>query len=240
MSPRLDIRELEREIQAAAERARVDAQEIADRLRGDVEAVTERLREEAQAAGRRVRREAPRKAIHLASLVIPLAILHLPLVATRRALAVVAVALLVADVAKIHQPRMRSLFVTFFGPLIRRHEHTGITGSTYMLVSALLATYLFPPAEAACALVFLVLGDTMAAIVGMAWGRTPLFGKSLEGFVAGFAASLAGGLFLVPELPVHAVALGALAAALVEVLPIPVDDNFRIPLVAGLVLHWAA
>lgn len=240
MTPRLDFRELEREIQETAARARVDAQEVADRLRGDVEAVTERLRQEAQAAGRRVRHEAPRKAIHLASLVIPLAILHLPLDAVRRALAVVAVALLVADVAKIHQPRARSLFVTFFGPLIRRHEHTGITGSTYMLVSALLATYLFPPAEAACALVFLVLGDTMAAIVGMAWGRTPLFGKTLEGFLAGFAASLAGGLFLVPELPVLAVALGALAAALAEVLPIPVDDNFRIPLVAGLVLHWAA
>ena len=29
-----------------------------------------------------------------------------------------------------------------------------------------------------------------------------------------------------------------LAAAVVEILPIPVDDNFRIPLLAGLVLEW--
>jgi len=27
-------------------------------------------------------------------------------------------------------------------------------------------------------------------------------------------------------------------AAIVEVAPIPVDDNFRIPLIAGLVLEW--
>lgn len=239
MTPRLDFRALEREIQAAAARARVDAQDLADRMLGDVEAAAQRLRGEAQAAGLRVKHEAPRKAIHLASIVIPLAILHLPLSACRRTLVILAVALLVADVAKIHQPRLRSVFVTFFGPLIRRHEHTGITGSTYMVVSALLATYLFPPDEAACALVFLILGDTMAAIVGMAWGRTPLFGKTLEGFAAGFAASLAGGLLLVPDLAPAAVALGALAAALAEILPIPVDDNFRIPMVAGLVLHWA-
>jgi len=158
------------------------------RLRGDVETVAERMRTEAEAAGRRVRDEAPRKAIHLSSIVIPLGILHLPLDAARRTLAILAVALLVADVAKIHQPRLRSLFVSFFGPLIRRHEHTGITSSTYMIVSALLATYLFSPAEAAGAMVFLILGDTMAAIVGKAWGRTPLYGKTLEGAVAGFIA----------------------------------------------------
>jgi dolichol kinase len=237
--PPLDFRDLEREIQAAAARARVDAQEVADRLRGDAQAVADRLRGEALAAGVRVRGEAPRKAIHLASIVIPLAMLHLPLAACRRGLAVLAVALLVADVVKIHEPRLRSLFVTFLGPLIRRHEHTGITGSTYMIVSALLATYLFEPAEAACALVFLIVGDTLAAIVGLAWGRTPLFGKTVEGFLAGFVASFAAGVALVPELPIGTVALGAAAAAIIEVLPIPVDDNFRIPLVAGLVLHWA-
>ena len=239
MKRRVDVRELEREILAAASRARVDAQEIADRLRGDVEAAAERVRAEAEAAGRRVRREAPRKAIHLTSIAIPLGILHLPLETARRTLAILAVALLVADVAKIHQPRLRSLFIAFFGPLIRRHEHTGITSSTYMIVSALLATYLFSPPEAAGALVFLILGDTMAAIVGMAWGRTPLFGKTLEGSLAGFVAGAVGAAALVPALPLHAVALGALTASLVEVLPIPVDDNFRIPLLAGLVLHWA-
>jgi len=235
----LDFHELEREIQAAAARARVDAQEVADRLRTEAGVVADRLRGEAQAAGARVKDEAPRKVIHLASIVIPLAILHLPLDACRRALAVLAVALLVADVVKIHQPRLRSMFVTFLGPLIRRHEHTGITGSTYMIVSALLATYLFEPLEAACALVFLIVGDTLAAIVGKAWGRTKLFDKTLEGFLAGFVASFAAAATLVPELPLAAVALGAFAAAVVEVMPIPVDDNFRIPLVAGLVLHWA-
>lgn len=234
-----DFKELEREIQAAAARARVDTQEVVDRLRGEVQAVAERMKGEAQAAGEKVRREAPRKAIHLTSIAIPLAILHLPLSACRRALVVLAVALLVADVVKIHQPKLRPLFTTFFGPLIRRHEHTGITGATYMIVSALLATFLFEPVVAAAALVFLIVGDTFAAIVGMAWGKTPLFGKTLEGFVAGFVTSFAAAVALVPSLSPSTIAFGALVGALVEILPIPVDDNFRIPLVAGLVLQWA-
>jgi dolichol kinase len=151
---------------------------------------------------------------------------------------VIGVALLVADLVKMHQPRWRSVFTTFFGPLIRRHEHTGITSSTYMIVSALVATYLFDRHVAAAALVFLIVGDTLAAMIGLAWGKTPLFGKTLEGFLAGFVSSFVAAALLVPELSLPAIALGALAGAVAEVLPLPVDDNFRIPLVAGLVLQF--
>ena len=107
------------------------------------------------------------------------------------------------------------------------------------MVSALIATYLFDASVAGAAMIFLIVGDTFAAIVGMAWGRTRLFEKSLEGFLAGFVTSFAAVVVLVPSLPWGAVALGALVGAIIEVLPIPVDDNFRIPLIAGLVLQWA-
>jgi dolichol kinase len=198
----------------------------------------ERVRQEAQAAAERVRDEAPRKAIHLASIILPLALLHLPQTLFRRGLVAVAVTLLIVDLAKIHQPKVRSYFTAFFGHLIRRHERTGITGSTYMVVSALLASYLFEREVAAAALVFLTVGDTLAAVVGKAWGRPRWFGKSFEGFLAGFAGSLLAASLLVPGVPWPALAVAALAAAVVEVLPIPVDDNFRIPLVSGLVLQW--
>ena len=35
-------------------------------------------------------------------------------------------------------------------------------------------------------------------------------------------------------------AAAAFVAMVVEILPIPVDDNFRIPLIAGVVLEWLA
>ncbi|MEZ5065238.1 MAG: hypothetical protein R3B81_10940 [bacterium] len=235
---RPDLSALEREILRAAERARVDAQEIADRLRGDAQAAAEQLRQEAIAAGERVKDEAPRKAIHLTMIVIPLAILYLPLPLVRWVLMFFGILLIVVDLFKIHDARWRAYFKRFFGKLIRGHEEAGITGSTYMIVSALLATYLFTPPVAAAALVFLIVGDTLAAMVGKAFGRVPLFGKSLEGFLAGFVSSFVAAWLLVPSLPWTAVLAAALAGSIVEIAPIPVDDNFRIPLVAGLVLQW--
>ncbi len=238
---RPDLKDLEREILAAAEKARVDAQEIVDQLREDASAAAGRVKDEAVAAGERVKGEAPRKAVHLAAISIPIGLLYVPLAPGRRILMIIAAALLITDLAKIHQPRLQSYFSQFFGSIIRRHEHSDITGSTYLMISALLASYLFAPPIAAAALVFLIVGDTLAAFVGKAWGRTRIFGeKTLEGFLAGWISSFLAAWALVPALGPGPLAASAFVAMVVEILPIPVDDNFRIPLVAGLVLEWLA
>ncbi len=194
--------------------------------------------ERVQATAQRIKGEAPRKAVHLAAIAIPLGLLYVPLIPARRTLMVLAAVLLVVDLAKIRQPRLRSWFVHFFGAALRRHERTDITGSTYLVMSALLCTYLFELKTAVAALVFLIVGDTMAAIVGKAFGRTRLFGKTLEGFGAGWISSTLAAVAIVPEIGWLPLAAAAFVAMVVEIAPIPVDDNFRIPLVAGLVLEW--
>jgi dolichol kinase len=226
------------EAQAAGERIRGEARARADRIRDEAQVAADRVLEEAREAAEKVRDEAPRKAIHLSSIVIPIGLLHLPPTLSRRVLIVAAVGLLVVDLVRIHHPKLRSYFTAFFGHLIRRHERETITGATYLVISALVVSMLFDVEVAAAALVYLIVGDTLAAMVGKAWGRTPVFGKSLEGFLAGFASSFAAAWALVPSLGPGPLAVGAFVAALVEILPIPVDDNFRIPLVAGLVLEW--
>ncbi|MBZ0269778.1 phosphatidate cytidylyltransferase [bacterium] len=260
MKKRLDLREFEREIQAAAEKARVDAQEIVDRLRSEAQTTAERVRAdasaatgrmkaeavaaggrvkaEAKAAGGRVKHEAQRKAIHLFAITIPLGLLYLPITPARRVLMGIAVALLLVDLAKIHQPRLRSYFTQFFGHLIRRHEHSEVTASTYLVVSALVVSYLFEAEVAAASLVFLIIGDTLAAMVGKAWGRTRLFGKTLEGFLAGWISSFLVAWALVPSFGPWPLLAASFVGAVVEILPIPVDDNFRIPLLTALVLRW--
>jgi dolichol kinase len=192
---------------------------------------------EIREAAARVQGEAPRKAIHLSSIVIPLGILYLPLTVSRRGLALATALFLIVDLLRLHHRKVRSYFSKFFRRLIRRHERRGLLASTYMMVSALLATYLFSREVAAAAYIYLVVGDTVAAIVGKAWGRIPVFGKTLEGFLAGFLASWGAAWALVHDIPPEILAAGALAAAIVEILPIPVDDNFRIPLLSGVVLE---
>lgn len=205
-------------------------------MKGEESEIAREFRE----AATRLQDEAPRKAIHLMSIVIPLGILHLPIDVTRRGLLLATLLFLGIDLARLHDARVRTYFTKFFGRLIRRHERNDLLASTYMLVSALLATALFSREVAAAAYLFLVVGDTVAALVGKAWGRTRVFGKTLEGFAAGFAASFVSAILLVPGLSWGVLAAGALAAAIVEILPIPIDDNFRIPLLSGLVLQWLA
>lgn len=145
------------------------------------------------------------------------------------------VAAIVVDLLRIHEHRVRRFFRDFFSGMIRDHERSALLGSTYLLLAALLATEIFPRPVAAAALGFTVLGDAFAAIVGKAWGRHRLFKKTLEGAAGGLVACLAWAAFLVAagHLPWTVALAGALLASLIELLPIPLDDNLGMTLAAG-------
>ena len=188
--------------------------------------------------------EARRKLIHLGFLVLPLWLLHpfglWPRGRSdfRNLLIVLVVGAIVVDLVRLHAPGVRQAFRHFFGEMIREHEELSLLGSTYLLLAALLAVEIFPQPVAAAALGFTVLGDAFAAIAGKAWGRTRLFHKTLEGALAGFAVCLMWATYLgaggyVPWMPLLC---GALAASLMELLPIPLDDNLGITLFSGYVM----
>jgi glycerol-3-phosphate acyltransferase PlsY len=185
--------------------------------------------------------EARRKAIHLSFLVLPLVLLLEPLPWPRtrgqfRVLFLTLTASAIAlDVLRIHERRVRTIFRRFFGELIRQHEALSLLGSTYLLLAALIAIEVFPRPVAAVALGFTVLGDATSALVGRAWGRHKLFGKSWEGTAGCLVTCLlwAACVSHAAALPWPVTIAGAVAATLVEVLPIPLDDNLGITLAAG-------
>ncbi len=185
--------------------------------------------------------EARRKAIHLAFILLPLDILHhwLPWPNSTRAwrlvLLLCVLTAVVIDVVRIHERRVQAWFRRFLGELIREHEQFNLLGSTYLLLATLLALEIFPRPIAAATLGFTVLGDGFAALAGRAYGHTRLFGKSLEGFAVGLVACLAWAAYMagLGHLPWHVVIVGALVASLVEMLPIPLDDNLAVTLAAG-------
>lgn len=183
--------------------------------------------------------ELKRKAIHLASLVIPIGYYISPDAWHRdweRALLASVILSLAIEVFRLNHPRSRNLFRHFFGELLRNHEDASLLGSTYLLIACLLSIHLFPKPIAVLALSFLIVGDTVAAIVGKSVGRVRIFGKTLEGSLACLAVCFGITLFL-PEIPFHVAIIGALVATLFELLPIPLDDNFRIPLSAGFAME---
>ena len=189
--------------------------------------------------------EARRKAIHLSFVVLPLELLLelLPWPRGRGQFRVLFLTLtasaIALDVLRIHERRVRTFFRLFFGEMIREHERMSLLGSTYLLLAALLSIELFPQPVAATAIGFTVIGDAFGALVGRAWGRHKVFNKSLEGGLGCLAACLAWAAFVVSVGGVSApVAIaGAVVATVVEMLPIPLDDNLGITLAAGYTMR---
>ena len=189
--------------------------------------------------------EARRKAIHMSFIVLPLALLLevQPWPRGRTEFRLLFLALtagaIVLDVLRIHERRVRTFFRQFFGEMIREHERLSLLGSTYLLLASLLAIELFPQPIAATAIGFTVLGDAMGALVGRAWGRHKMFHKSLEGGLGCLAACLAWAAFVstVGGVPATVAIAGAVVATLVEMLPIPLDDNLGITLAAGYTMR---
>lgn len=184
--------------------------------------------------------ETLRKSIHLSSLVIPFSYRYIIGFDNRRlafALLLLSFTIsLVVEFYRFWQKDFRRTFHRVFGLILRRHEMKDFTGATYMLFAAMLCVAFLSPVIASCAVAFLSIGDTFAALVGMNFGKRKLgkSSKSLEGSLACFASCLAFGLFWLNNPPLAFI--GALVATLAELSNLPVDDNLRIPLLSGLVM----
>ncbi len=130
-----------------------------------------------------------------------------------------------------------------FKDYTKEKERGKISTTTLYLVSCLLTILLFERSIAIAAMVFLAFGDPLAEIVGTRFGRIRFLGKSLEGSLACFLACWLSGsvLLLLPgmDLTGRLVLIGALAATFMEFLPVPVDDNFTVPLFSASVMHLA-
>ena len=95
---------------------------------------------------------------------------------------------------------------------------------------------LFPDPINYASVVILTFGDGFATIFGKKFGRTVVpfnKGKRLEGSVFGVLFAFSGALFFLN--PMKAL-IGAVVGMLVEVLPLPINDNLTIPLITGLAL----
>jgi dolichol kinase len=182
--------------------------------------------------------EIQRKIVHLLGLAIPIGY---GLTSEETALEVILLlflGFLFVDLLRQFHGGTASLFKKYiYGKVLREEEKSRLMGSTYYLFSALLTILLFPKPIALVSLLILILSDTCAALVGKGIGKIPIFRKTLEGTLAFFFSSLAIVLIFSPTDPLSEI-LGALGATLIELLPIPLDDNITIPFVAGAIMFF--
>lgn len=123
------------------------------------------------------------------------------------------------------RPRDRGHFV--FGPVT-------------LGIGAFLALLLFSQPAASAAIYALAFGDGCAGLVGKFFGRHRppfLFGKSIEGSLACFAAVFLASFLVLSDM--RLILFSALTAMFAEAMPLEDFDNLVLPLAVGLVVQLA-
>jgi len=147
------------------------------------------------------------------------------------------------EIVRFAFPSVNRWMMSHFGVILKEEEGFRLTGSTYLLLSSLAVFVLFDKYVAIASLLFLSIGDLMATVIGGKYGRRIVFNKSLEGSLACLASCLLIGMAVTKVSPVMVLpvaVVGAASATIVELLPIPVDDNLTIPLFSAGIMTLAA
>lgn len=179
--------------------------------------------------------ELERKLIHFTGLFVPVLYWVTSQEVTLWFLGIAVAVGIFAEVARFKWTWFKNSIYPFVGKYEREHERKKITGATCFMMGAFVAVAVFSQNVAVSSLLFLTFGDSVAALVGTRFGRHKMFGKSAEGSLACFSVCAAVGWWLLGWVGI----LGALTATVIELLPVPVDDNVRIPLVSGTVMQAA-
>ncbi|MCW3978545.1 MAG: SEC59/DGK1/VTE5 family protein [Candidatus Bathyarchaeota archaeon] len=115
-----------------------------------------------------------------------------------------------------------------------------VSAPIWFALGTLLSITLFPFRYATIGVLTVSVGDPVAALAGQFLGRHPNplnRSKSVEGSLAGFAASaLICSLLTDPAISV----VGCLVGMIVEALPLPMNDNFTVPILSALSSFVAA
>ena len=183
-----------------------------------------------------------RRLFHLtAGTSVPIAGIFAPETGMIMALAVLSGGALVLDLARFRLRWLNRQFLRMLAPLLKHDEGHRITGATYLVTGGLLAFLLFGADVAVAVLLFLSLGDPVAALVGRRMPGPRLRGKSPGGTAAFVVVAMAvvAVLWGSGAVDYHwGMWVGALVAGLVELASIPPDDNAAIPLVAGATMYF--
>ncbi len=173
-----------------------------------------------------------RKGFHISSIYIPLLYAFLSKESAAMIIVPVSIVFLFLDALRLFHKGLNSYTLRKFKGFMRKEEEKRLTGSSYFLLGCCLSIILFSKPVAITSILIMIVSDTLAAIVGRRFGRTKIFDKTAEGSLSFFGSAVIL-VVIIPGVPLFAGFLGALAATVVEALPIGLDDNLAVPLVAG-------
>ena len=185
-------------------------------------------------------REFSRKIIHLLNIIIPLVYLYL--IKDRMDMLIfISVILICCFFVEVLRNQF-SFFYKFFKKylhfMMRDHEKEGgITGATWFFTGSLFTIILIPKPYCIVALLFVAVGDTFAALIGMNYPLIKIGRKTLSGSISCFVTCCIIGLLFSYELSATTIMIGALIATITELSLVGINDNLSIPIFSGLSMY---
>lgn len=149
-------------------------------------------------------------------------------------LVAIGVLLLLGDALRLMHRRTNEFFFRSFSSLASPREARGLASSTWYVFGIATTVLLVPRPEAVSGVLVLGLADPIASVIGQKYGRRPFLGGTIEGTAVFVAVALT---ILALRHPLAAAVPAAVLAALAERRSWPLDDNFTVPIVTGLVLY---
>jgi glycerol-3-phosphate acyltransferase PlsY len=150
----------------------------------------------------------------------------------------IAMVFILVDVVRFVLRGANELLTVRIKHLLKKGESRRFSSMTMFLVAAFIMILVFKQDIAMAALTFLIFGDMFSKIFGLAFGRRRLFDKTVEGSLAYLGGVLicVYVLFNSLHMPLLMLTTGAIAATVVEFLPLGIDDNFTVGIVSGAVM----
>lgn len=189
--------------------------------------------------------ELVRKLIHLTSMLIPVIYYFIPKLDALVILGGLVIFAMTLDLSRYFSPQIAKVFYKMFGFLLRKHEidneKKNLNGATYVLISAFIGVFIFPKVIFIAAFSILIVGDSMAALIGRKYGKNKFIFKSLEGTLAFFISSCIVILFApkigyFPEEYLIGFIVAFIGAFTENISYKFVDDNLSIPFAVGFSL----
>ena len=182
------------------------------------------------------RQEIYRKFIHISSSIMALALWYFGKETFLPWLIGAAIILPLLDYGRHHIVLLRRIYTYLFTIFTRPIEYRNLSGASWVVIGAALTTIIFNENTAIIGLLVLSLADSAAAIIGLQFGNTHLFNKSLEGSAAFFIVAFLIIFYFSPAFfLINLIAVSAATA--VELFSTArMNDNLFIPLVTAFIL----
>jgi dolichol kinase len=206
--------------------------------------------------------EVNRKLIHLIALLMPIGIFYIPKITGLSLwvppiiLAILFMLSAIVEWSRFKYPKVQDLYHKCFHASLRKNEDKKITGATYIIGGAMISAIVFvnAPHISFTVLTLFILGDAIAALIGMGIGRITFLRKTLEGSMACFGLCVFLFMFIFPHLPFLMEDWGipfswpfiitiSLLITLFELIPIKItrnlilNDNLYVPVMTGLIVQ---